>query len=155
MHIETKAQHEVTLANHVELFTTLDEEYSWVCNPKQVQPEILAPHKLKVVTECIHILESLNTTLCTWLQQIMLEETELQNKITMVEAAIWDRLNRLKDFLGVVEYSLTLWNHLQSPLELSSIHERVRVIETEVSQKKSILASLPLGESQVAMKTIM
>jgi hypothetical protein len=61
----------------------------------------------------------------------------------------------LKDFLGVVEYNLTLWNHLQSPLELSSIHDRVRVIETEVSQKKSILASLPPGESQVAMTTIM
>jgi hypothetical protein len=43
------------------------------------------------------------------------EEIELQKKNATTKAAIWDGHNTLKDFLGVVEYNFTLWNHLQNP----------------------------------------
>jgi hypothetical protein len=73
----------------------------------------------------------------------------------MAEASIWDGYNMLNYFLGMVEYNFTLWNHLKNPLELSSIDEKYCVVEAEVAQEKSNLDSLPLGENQAMMTTVM
>jgi hypothetical protein len=59
----------------------------------------------------------------------------------------------LKEFLGVVNHSLTWWNHLQTSPELTPINDRFCAAKVEVAQQKSSLSSLPLGKRPTVMAT--
>jgi hypothetical protein len=54
----------------------------------------------------------------------------------------------------MVDYGFAMWTHMQTPLEVSSIEDRVCVAEAEVAQKKRDLASLSFGKHAIAMLSI-
>jgi hypothetical protein len=54
----------------------------------------------------------------------------------------------------MVDYSFTLWTHLQTPLEVSTIEDRAHTMELEVAQQKRDLTSLPPRECSTTMIAI-
>jgi hypothetical protein len=108
MHAETRAQNVGSDTDHKEILSIVNEVYVHVPSTMNEALEVSPSQKIHVIKVCFHVLESHNIEHRTKLQQSTPKNIELQQKIAVTEEALQNGQERLKYFLGLIEYNFTL-----------------------------------------------
>jgi hypothetical protein len=91
--------------------------------------------KIYAVKSHIHNLEAQLTALHPPILPGNPTATQFQQRLKSTQASLHDSQRWVEAFSNMRDYNFTLWTHLQTPVEVSTIKDQVCVKELEVTQQ--------------------